>query len=558
MKAKSLINPLLLLLLPITYLISHGFLSSRKGDFWWTVNQDPDYAYLLNSLIVANFDSPGHVDHPGTPVQVLGAIVLHIRYLFSSWFASVANNLTDDVLTHSESYLYWINYTLVALSALSLLVVGLGAFLVSRNLLLSLILQTTPFLTMRTLTVSEASRVAPEPLLFCISQLIVLLLVIYWYDKNADRSRWFAVGMGILFGLGMATKITFVPMIFFLLLVADWRRKLLAIGVAIGAFVFATLPIIPYYGGVLDWLVTLTTHTGIYGTGKPGLVEAASFSSNLSKIFGRNQSFIIIFLIFNGLCLSTLIYFWLNRQSFAASAIANHRNRTLCFLSVVVGLVVWSQIFITAVENSSPRYLVPSVGLTGLLVFLSIYLFDFLLLRRTIFRERSIVLMASVVLVICVAIGLRQFDQALASISKRANMYKKELAQLENVLETNPEYSTCGRVMAKRFSSVQSALYFGDIWTNARGLKGGAVFAERLNQLYPDAVFYNEPREAKESYSSFIRRTPLKKLTTPQENCILLLTSPFTGNREKFKPSMRITPLFEGETQAIYRLNPFG
>ncbi|NJN86853.1 MAG: hypothetical protein HC881_11765 [Leptolyngbyaceae cyanobacterium SL_7_1] len=557
MKTKSLISPLLLLCLPIAYLISHGFLSHQKGNFWWTVNQDPDYAYLLNSLIVANFEAPGHVDHPGTPMQILGTIVLRVGYFFSSVWATSPTNLTDSVLTNPESYLYWINDTLVVLAALSLLVVGLGSLLLSNHLGLSLLLQTTPFITVRTLAVNEASRVAPEPLLFCISQLLVLLLVAYWYDKTADRSRWFALGIGVIFGLGMATKITFVPMVFFFLLVAGWRGKLLAIVAAIATFLLATFPIIPYYSGVLDWIVTLTTHTGLYGTGERGFVETDSFASHLNNIFVRNQNFIGVFLLFNLLCFLAVAYFWSNRRSFVSPAIANHRNRTLCFLSVVVGLVVWGQILITAVENSSARYLVPSVGLAGFLIFLSLHLLDFLILRRTIFRDRSILITSTIALVLCSAIGINQVDQAFTSIARRSTVYERELAQLDTILTTNSDYQTCGKVMAKRFSSVESALYFGDIWTNARGLKGGAVFAERLNQLYPNTVFYNEPRDDQESYSSYTETVSLERLTTPQRNCVLLLIAPFTGRREKFKPSVKFDVVFEGRTQALYHLKPF-
>jgi hypothetical protein len=556
-KVKSPTSLLLLLGLPIAYLISHGFLSRQKGNFWWTVNQDPDYAYLLNSLIVANGDSPGHIDHPGTPMQILGAIVLRVSHFFLSLFTASSGNLTDSVLTNSESYLYWINYTLVALGALSLLIVGIGSLLISHQLPLSLLLQTTPFVTARTLVVNEASRVAPEPLLFCISQLLVLLLVAYWYDKTAERSRWFAIGIGALFGLGMATKVTFVPMVFFILLVVGWRGKLLAIMAAIATFMVATFPIIPYYSGVVDWLVTLTTHTGLYGTGEPGFVETESFISNLSNIFSRNRAFIVIFLIFNGFCSLALLYFWLNRRAFASSAIANSRHRTLGWLSVVVGLVVWGQILITAVENSSARYLVPSVGLAGFLIFLSLQLLDFLLLRRTVFRDRSILITTSIALLLCVAIGFAQFDQALASIARRSTVYERELAQLNTLLTIDQTAQTCGKVMAKRFSSVESALYFGDIWTNARSIKGGTVFAERLNQLYPNTVFYNEPRSGKETYSSYSKEVPLESLTTPQVNCVLLLIAPFTGRREKFKPSVNFDVIFEGRTQALYRLRPF-
>ena len=47
-----------------------ALLWGARGPSYLWFNMDPSYAYLLNSLRVAEGHSPTHTDHPGTPVQV--------------------------------------------------------------------------------------------------------------------------------------------------------------------------------------------------------------------------------------------------------------------------------------------------------------------------------------------------------------------------------------------------------------------------------------------------------------------------------------------------------
>src|SRR5436190_476129 len=53
-----------------------ALLWGARGPSYLWFNMDPSYAYLLNSLRVAEGHSPTHTDHPGTPVQVAGAGVI--------------------------------------------------------------------------------------------------------------------------------------------------------------------------------------------------------------------------------------------------------------------------------------------------------------------------------------------------------------------------------------------------------------------------------------------------------------------------------------------------
>ena len=51
--------------------------SKIRGPFFLGSSSDPAYAYLFNALSVSQGLPVGHIDHPGTPVQSLGAIVIN-------------------------------------------------------------------------------------------------------------------------------------------------------------------------------------------------------------------------------------------------------------------------------------------------------------------------------------------------------------------------------------------------------------------------------------------------------------------------------------------------
>jgi hypothetical protein len=72
-------------------------LTKHHGPYFLRNNFDPDYNYLLNSLSLLKLQTPRHTDHPGTTLQLLGAVVLLLKWLGTSLFVQ-RQTLTDSVL----------------------------------------------------------------------------------------------------------------------------------------------------------------------------------------------------------------------------------------------------------------------------------------------------------------------------------------------------------------------------------------------------------------------------------------------------------------------------
>ena len=58
-------------------------LGGTRGELWLGQNYDPSYLYLFGALRLAEGEATSFVDHPGVPVQLLGAGVLRLRHLLA-------------------------------------------------------------------------------------------------------------------------------------------------------------------------------------------------------------------------------------------------------------------------------------------------------------------------------------------------------------------------------------------------------------------------------------------------------------------------------------------
>jgi hypothetical protein len=274
---------LLFCLAPALLVFSHNVLIRDFGPYWHGGNIDPNYAYLCNALLIANGRSPEHVDHPGTPVQLLGAVVL-----WSGNLGTSAAELNLRVLSDPERYLRLINRTLVALGALALFGSGVLLWRASSSLILAFGLQLASLLLIE--THKAILMVAPEPLLVPIGLLFgTLFCVRLWKFGQASADVDIRVGwlMSLLAGLAVATKITFAPIAAIPLLFASTVRQALITGLVLfGAFLVGIAPALGRLGRMGTWLFNLATHSGLYGRGAIGPISVDTYADNIVELSG--------------------------------------------------------------------------------------------------------------------------------------------------------------------------------------------------------------------------------------------------------------------------------
>ena len=237
--------------------------------FYYLFSIDPDYTYLFNGLNLAHLNFPTHIDHPGTPLQLLVCIVLRVVHLFHnpSW------PIDKDVFTNSEFYLKSIVIVIFSLVVIAHFILGKWVYKSTKKMTTAIFLQATPFVS--TTVLCLFNRILVEHLLIFWLFLIIPFFIAYIFDDNTPNKKNFVenltdkyvIGFSILMSLGIATKITFFPVAVIPLILLNGNKKIIYFGYTMVAFSIFAFPIFHQWVYFRNWVEGLLIHSGQYGTG---------------------------------------------------------------------------------------------------------------------------------------------------------------------------------------------------------------------------------------------------------------------------------------------------
>jgi hypothetical protein len=105
------------------------------------VSADPAYVYLFNGLSILSGVGPGHVDHPGTPVQLLVAFVILIK---STLTGSDLSEAIKAALINPEASIATVSVFLLAGNALATWFLGFRIMRATGSIALAVGAQTGP------------------------------------------------------------------------------------------------------------------------------------------------------------------------------------------------------------------------------------------------------------------------------------------------------------------------------------------------------------------------------------------------------------------------------
>lgn len=263
----------LIYLLPLLYLILYALLFRANGAFYLT-RIDPDYVYLLNGLncSIFHFDRIGHLDHPGTPFQLFLGVLIRIIH-----FLSGQQDIIDDVLQRPEHYLNFCSHLLALVFFCILIWAGKIAW--KESVVPALLLQSTPFLSA---VIPDLSvRLMPDRFGFMLAFLLVVLLINSISSGRLKTTRDMIL-IGLITGLTIATKITFLPVLVLPLLILE--KKIPTILYTSLGFLLGILPIFNRFDHFSQFINKLLYHDGIYGGGEEKIIDPEIFIDNLTNL----------------------------------------------------------------------------------------------------------------------------------------------------------------------------------------------------------------------------------------------------------------------------------
>lgn len=458
---------ILILILPLVLFFLSRFYFDAYTPYYLNGHFDPNYVYLLNSLNLAQLDGygVGHVDHPGTPLQVIGAFVVKCHYTLFG----INDNIVTDVFEKSEEYLRDINLTLVTINSLILFFFGLVLYKIFRNVTQVLFLQLTPLFTPNIFC--KLAEVTPEN--FLIGVVILLLMISFKYvfskDENPKRVLTYIILFALVIGFGVALKLNFIAMIFIpLFVLKNSRSKIIFSTLTVAAFVIFVIPAIQNYVYFFEWIKELIIHSGIYGGGDANVVKSSDYISNLKNIFLTEKLFAYIYLV-SLICIVAVLILKRKRKINLNSAAFNF----LCgiFCSMTFEMIITAKHFVM-------RYMLPSLMLSVTAIFLVTNILSNIYEIK--FKKVKQQYIFSSLIIILIALNIRKYKITYdIMIETKAPAYATERF-IANTF--NGELLVTGHASYNK----NIALFRATPWSGSRNLHYKKVLAE----MFPDQLVY--------------------------------------------------------------------
>ena len=178
-KLFSIFKLLTLCILPFILLIT-GFYLRKELLYYHLTSVDPEFAYLFNALNITHLQFPWHIDHPGTPLQCMSAVLFRIIYFIRHPQMSI----DYDVFANPEIYLKSVITSLYLLDSISLFILGYFSYKISGKFLTGLFLQISPFCSF--MVISLLNRIIVEHLMIPITLILILMVFAYLQIKKID------------------------------------------------------------------------------------------------------------------------------------------------------------------------------------------------------------------------------------------------------------------------------------------------------------------------------------------------------------------------------------
>ena len=451
----------LLIVIPVVLFITSLDTIKTRDKVWYGGGYDPEYAYLLNSMNIAELKLVGHFDHPGTPTQVFGGLVLRVTWLFQS----AGENPSYAVIFIPEHYLRILTISTLVLAVLMVFVFGLFVLKRSGNLGYALVVQLTPFVSGFVLF-NGFTRFTQESMLMIASLGFAVALIDRIINPDVVKDdRSFKI-LGLIAGFGLASKILFAPLMLIPLIIAKSNklRKRFIFFSAL-SFILFTLPIIPLYPRLAYWMTKLFVFTGQYGTGSAGIIDITTYPQNLVWIIQSNP-------ILAGILICGLGYLIIGGLSVYRNRDKTSKDDVKLVFAILVAVVAG---YIIIAKSPKEAYLLPYEMLVPVIAIVLLKSLSGIRLFKWRWKFVSVVIAAT--------LSLFMIPNGIA---KKESLYSSDKNSL---WETSWQAAAGlegkgGLVFVHPASSPEAALYFGNSYSRWR-------YTTLLREYSPDTYIYD-------------------------------------------------------------------
>lgn len=453
----------LLFLFPVVYFIAGSYFRNLLGNLSLR-SCDPEYIYFMSGLTLSDGAIKlGHFDNPGTPLQILVALVFKLTYLIRSTPVSYI----DDVFLHPDLYLSVTSLFIAAITAGLLFYAGYKVYQSTKSVFYALIVQTAPFLPV--IWYDLIGRVAPELMMpFPVILLTVLLIKIYFQEEPFTYKSVLLLAFFSAFGLSI--KLTFLPLwIIPFLVIEGWKKKLVFVVSAFLLFFIIAFPMSLQINFFWGWVKNLFMHSGNYGTGKANIIDFALLRTNLKELIGYEKRFFYVCFAMIAVFAGYLVYF------------RKKAEKRIVWLAIAVIISIAAQLLMVG-KHYAHRYFIPVLMLSPLIVFIIAEL-----IKK--FYPKKITTIIINIGIVVLLFWYVQFNRQWLSIKTEAME-----TDIENRLPTWHFAQTLEKDSYKIITSqnygcpfIEYTLFYSQVWANNNKR---VEYNDVLARLYPHAYSY--------------------------------------------------------------------
>lgn len=251
---REVLNGKVLNVVVVFSIIAMAFiLRVSKGPFYTDAVQDPSYFFLKSGLDLIEQGATQFTDNPGLTLTIVSALTIKSSMFCSGTYLSAI----DYVSINSETLLERIHIILLILDAVLLLLI-LNSYSYKNNLTFTL---SICLVFASWLPYQSWSEVSPEHLLVTLSFLQVYILI-----SSKNKHRGLTILNGLLTGLGLLTKFTYLPVAAFALY--KIKHKGLFLGITTSIFLAINFSFSENFPQSILFVVNHVMHSGYYGSGR--------------------------------------------------------------------------------------------------------------------------------------------------------------------------------------------------------------------------------------------------------------------------------------------------
>lgn len=458
---------LLILFIPLFYFFTSLYFRLILGNLSLR-SIDPDFVYFMTGLNISEgLIKVIHIDHPGTPLQYLVALIFKLIY----WLRGHSTLYYEDVLSHPDLYLAIVNVSVNLILAIALFVSGMFVFRKTGSIIYAMLIQNIPLISL--IWYELIGRITPELIIPLPMIALTIFFIGYVSSSNVNFSKKELVLLSLILAFGLSIKLTLIPLwVIPLIVIRGWRQKVAVIIMSLLFFLIIALPVTLQLEKFWHWSKALFIHSGQYGSGEVNFIDIPKLKENLLQIIRLQKYFTIV----TGVMIIVTVYSFLRLRK-----TKNPRLQKKVTLVFSVLLAIGVQVFMAG-KHYELRYFLPALMFGPVLIYLlAEILGEFFPSKYVKFG-----LMTAIAIFL-----IWNFKQQIGTINYTSEAFEiqvKARQQTKNIIETFEEESI-KIIVSQDYGCpmIEYALHFTTVWSD-HDIK--PKYLEYLAKKYPNTYQY--------------------------------------------------------------------